>query len=72
MSPALICRPELLRRSLKFAAHVLVFTEQSQPERFPLRDVGATQHCLIDSLIAVIEAVFERRATGIEGLVHQE
>ncbi len=46
----------------QFAANVLVFAQQPNPERLPLGDVGTGQRRLIDPLIAVFESPLERLA----------
>ena len=56
----------LLRRLGEFAANILIFAEQLHPERLPLSHVCTAQHRLIDPVIAIIESIFERAATGIE------
>ena len=59
-------RLESLGGLVELAANILVFAEQPQPERFPLTHVRTAQHRLIDPLIAIVESILERPATGIE------
>ena len=62
---------ELLGRLVELAANILIFAKQLQPERFPLTHVRTAQHGLINPVVAIIESIFERAATGIEVLTQR-